>query len=116
MTEVCALSEMAVPKCDASTPLLREPDLSDALRALPAWRLSEDGMSIGTRVEVKGFAKAVHLANLAAYLADRAGHHPDVTFGWGYCEVRFTTHAAGGLTEADVICAAKFDAMAGLDQ
>jgi 4a-hydroxytetrahydrobiopterin dehydratase len=64
-------------------------------------------------VQVKGYAKAVYLANLGAFLADQAGHHPDVSFGWGYCKVRFTTHAAGGLTEGDVICAAKFDAAVG---
>jgi 4a-hydroxytetrahydrobiopterin dehydratase len=110
MTEVCALSEKGVPKCDANTPLLSEADLTAAMRELPEWQVSEDGMSIARRVSVKGFAKAVYLANLASFLADRAGHHPDVSFGWGYCELRFTTHEAGGLTEGDVICAAKFDA------
>lgn len=111
MTEVCKLSERGVPKCDADTPLLSGAALSDAMRELPEWQVTDDGKSIRRRVTVKGFAKAVHLANLAAFLADRAGHHPDVSFGWGYCELRFTTHAAGGLTEADVICAAKFDAV-----
>lgn len=32
------------------------------------------------------------------------GHHPVVRFGWGYCEVTFTTHAANELTENDLIC------------
>lgn len=109
MSDVCRLSERGVPKCDASTPLLEGSALTDAMAELPQWQLSGDGKSMSRRVEVKGFAKAVHLANVAAFLADRAGHHPDVAFGWGYCEVTFTTHAAGGLTEADAICAARFD-------
>jgi len=75
--------------------------------------LHEDWKNTGTalvrRLEFKGFAKAVYHANMAAYLGDAEGHHPDIRFGWGYCEVEFTTHDAGGLTENDFICAAKFD-------
>ena len=67
------------------------------------------GTALVRRLEFKGFAKAVYHANLAAYLGDAEGHHPDIRFGWGYCEVEFTTHDAGGLTENDFICAAKFD-------
>ncbi len=61
------------------------------------------------RLEFKGFAKACHAANLAAFLSDKTGHHADIRFGWGYCEVRFTTHDAGGLTDADFDNAARFD-------
>ena len=110
MTSVCSLSERGVPKCGADTPLLSRDEVERHLADLPDWRLAEDGRSISRRIEVKGFAKAVHLASLAAFLADRAGHHPDVAFGWGYCTLTFTTHEAGGLTEGDLICAAKFDA------
>lgn len=67
------------------------------------------GTALVRRLEFKGFAKAVYHANIAAYLGDAEGHHPDIRFGWGYCEVEFTTHDAAGLTENDFICAAKFD-------
>lgn len=79
------------------------------LAALEGWRLSQDGTAIARRFEVKGFARAVELANLAAWLGNRHDHHPDVRFGWGYCEVSFTTHDAGGLTEADFACAARLN-------
>jgi 4a-hydroxytetrahydrobiopterin dehydratase len=29
--------------------------------------------------------------------------------GWGHCLLRFSTHAIGGLSENDFICAAKVD-------
>jgi 4a-hydroxytetrahydrobiopterin dehydratase len=29
--------------------------------------------------------------------------------GYNYCRVKFTTHAIGGLSENDFICAAKID-------
>ncbi len=75
------------------------------------WTLAVDGQSLTRRLEFKGYAKAVYHANLAAWLADQQGHHPDVAFGWGYCEITFTTHEADGLTDNDFICAAKFDRM-----
>lgn len=98
--------------CSADTPVL---DREAAVRAMEKlhgdWVLSEDGTTITRRIEVKGFAKAVYLANLAAWMADRHGHHPDVAFGWGYCEVSYTTHEAGGLTEIDLGCAGDFDGL-----
>jgi len=75
------------------------------------WELDKTKGTLTKTLKYKGFAKAVYTANLAAFLGDAEGHHPDVSFGWGYCTVCFTTHAAGGLTENDFICAAKFDAM-----
>lgn len=51
------------------------------------------------------------MVNLAAWLGGTQGHHPDVRFGRGYCEVTFITHAAGGLTENDLICAARLNAI-----
>lgn len=75
------------------------------------WVLADAGAALVRRMEFKGFAKAVYHANLAAFLGDQEGHHPDIRFGWGYCEVEFTTHDAGGLSDNDFICAAKFDRM-----
>lgn len=78
---------------------------------LEGWTLSEDATAISRRFEFKGFAKAVEMANLCAWLGNKQGHHPDICFGWGYCQVTFTTHDAGGLTENDFICAAHLDAL-----
>lgn len=75
------------------------------------WTLGESPRSLTRNFAFKGFAKAVYTANLAAWLADKEGHHPDVSFGWGYCTVLFTTHDIGGLSENDFICAAKLDRM-----
>ena len=34
-------------------------------------------------------------------MAESEGHHPDISFGWGYCEVLFYTHKIKGLHEID---------------
>lgn len=75
----------------------------------PDWR-AEAGRLI-RRFEVKGYPPALMLANATAFLAEREGHHPDICFGWGWCEVTFWTHTVGGLSDNDFICAAKLDAL-----
>ncbi|GKY87868.1 4a-hydroxytetrahydrobiopterin dehydratase [Sinisalibacter aestuarii] len=75
----------------------------------PGWHAG--GGKLTRRFEVKGYAPAHMLANATAFLAEREGHHPDISFGWGWCEVTFWTHTVGGLSENDFICAAKLDAL-----
>ena len=90
---------------------MEKDDIKARLESLKGWSLSDDGRAIIRRFDFKGFAKAVEMANLAAWLGNRHNHHPDVAFGWGYCQVSFTTHDAGGLTDADFACAAHLDAL-----
>jgi 4a-hydroxytetrahydrobiopterin dehydratase len=40
-------------------------------------------------------------------LAEREGHHPDLSLGWGYATVTYYTHKIGGLHENDFVMAAK---------
>ena len=42
-------------------------------------------------------------------IAEEENHHPDISFGWGYCNVKIFTHAIKGLAESDFILAAKID-------
>ena len=44
-----------------------------------------------------------------AKLAESEGHHPDISFGWGYAKIKISTHAIKGLAESDFILAAKID-------
>lgn len=112
MTEVCDLKDRTCVPCQGGTPPLAA-DESMRLKAdLHAdWQLDTASKMLTRRFEFKGFAKAVQLANLAAWHGDKQGHHPDVAFGWGYCSISYTTHEIGGLSENDFICAAKLDAL-----
>jgi 4a-hydroxytetrahydrobiopterin dehydratase len=75
------------------------------------WKLDAGATSISRRFACDTFAAAVQLANLAAWHAEKQNHHPDVTFGWGYCTVRYTSHDVGGLSDRDFSCAATLDAL-----
>lgn len=75
------------------------------------WQLDGAGKVLERRFKFKGFAKATYLANLCAWLADKEGHHPDISFGFGYVVVRLTTHDIDGLSENDFIWAGKLNGM-----
>ena len=47
-----------------------------------------------------------------AEIAEAEGHHPDVSFGWGYATISLHTHKIKGLHENDFIMAAKIDRIA----
>jgi 4a-hydroxytetrahydrobiopterin dehydratase len=75
------------------------------------WTIDAEATSITRRFACDTFAAAVQLANVAAWLGEKHNHHPDVTFGWGYCTVRYTSHDVGGLSGRDFRSAAALDAL-----
>ena len=73
------------------------------------WRLSDDTKSLQRAFSFKDFYRTMSFVNAIAHLANIENHHPDLEVGYNYCRVRYTTHAIGGLSENDFICAAKLD-------
>ena len=57
----------------------------------------------------KNFLKSQKFVNDVGKISEDEGHHPDITFGWGYAKIIITTHAIEGLSENDFILAAKID-------
>jgi 4a-hydroxytetrahydrobiopterin dehydratase len=109
-TMIDKLTERACRDLPKGAPALDAESIAEMMPQLdPAW--SVDDGTLTRRFVVKGYPPAHMLANAAAFLAEREGHHPDIAFGWGWCEVTFSTHSVGGLSENDFICAAKLDAL-----
>lgn len=75
------------------------------------WTLVDNDKTIVRDVRFRGFNRAMGFANAVAWVAMVEGHHPDISVGYGYCRVRYTTHAIRGLSENDFICASKIDAL-----
>lgn len=107
MTDLTAKSCTDLPK---GTPSLDD-DAVARLKGEISGYWTVDGGSLTRRYKTKNFAQALMLVNAVGYLAEQEGHHPDISLGWGYAEVSFTTHSVEGLSENDFICAAKLDAM-----
>ena len=57
----------------------------------------------------KDFLESQKFVDQVGRISEEEGHHPDIYFGWGYAEIKVTTHAINGLSENDFILAAKID-------
>ncbi len=65
--------------------------------------------SLSKKFKFENFLKSQNFVNEVGKISESEGHHPDILFGWGYAEVKVTTHAIKGLSENDFILAAKID-------
>ncbi len=73
------------------------------------WSIGAGDKEISRDFEFGGFLRTMSFVNAVAWIANAEGHHPDLEVGYKHCLVRYTTHAIGGLSENDFICAAKID-------
>jgi 4a-hydroxytetrahydrobiopterin dehydratase len=102
------LASKACVPCSGGVPPLRGEEVARLAKEVAAWEVVE-GQRLRRRYEFANFRRAWEFVNRVGELAEAEGHHPDVSFGWGYCELVIYTHAVGGLTESDFILAAKID-------
>ncbi|MBI1207613.1 MAG: pterin-4-alpha-carbinolamine dehydratase [Azospirillum sp.] len=73
------------------------------------WSLTEAGDRIDRTFKFANFIEAQTFAAMVGTLCEAEGHHPEIRYGWGYCEISFWTHKIKGLHENDFIMAAKVD-------
>ncbi len=82
------------------------------LQHLPEWRV--EGSFLTRTYTFADHWETMAFVNATAWVTHREDHHPELAIGYDRCQVRFTTHSVGGLSENDFICAAKFDALLAL--
>lgn len=92
-------------------PALSAGELAAALDRLPGWQGDTNGIARSFRFD--GWRATIAFVDALAALADDVDHHPDLVVGYGRCEVRWSSHDAGGVTANDLACAARTDALAG---
>lgn len=95
--------------CEGGVARLDEDVAIVQLDRVPGWGISDDKSGITRRFKFKNFISTMSFINAMAELAEQQGHHPDFSAGYNYCEVHYTTHAIGGLSKNDFICAAKIN-------
>ena len=69
----------------------------------------DEGFYLIKNFKFKNFEESQNFVNEVGKISESEGHHPDITFGWGYAKINITTHAIEGLSENDFILAAKID-------
>ncbi|MBI5918575.1 MAG: 4a-hydroxytetrahydrobiopterin dehydratase [Nitrosomonadales bacterium] len=109
MSAVCDLSNKQCKPCEGGVPPLTQPEIDALLAQLTGW--SQSGALISKSHPFGDYYQTMAFVNAVAWLSHREGHHPDLLVSYNQCRVEYTTHAIGGLSENDFICAAKVDAL-----
>ncbi|MDA2815028.1 4a-hydroxytetrahydrobiopterin dehydratase [Nocardiopsis sp. RSe5-2] len=89
--------------------LLDDKQITDGLELLEGWEWRPEDAEIRRTVVMPDFMSVVHLVEAIAHAAEQAGHHPDMDIRYNRLTLHQTTHAAGGVTEADFALAARMD-------
>ena len=105
---VVALQNAALVRSHATSAQEAETPLAEA----PEWALKDEAHRIERTFRFKNFREALSFVQKVGELAEAEGHHPDISFGWGYATVSLRTKKIKGLHENDFIMAAKIDRLA----
>ena len=105
-----ALAAKKCVPCEGGVPALTQAEAAALLRELHTdWKLAPDAKSLRRALKFKDFYRTMSFVNALAHIANVEDHHPDLEVGYGYCRISYSTHAIGGLSQNDFICAAKID-------
>lgn len=76
------------------------------LKEVPSWHYEQ---SLKKTFKFKNFNEALQFVNQVGALAEKEGHHPDITLQYNKVTLSLMTHALKGLSRNDFILAAKID-------
>ena len=93
--------------CQGGIAPMSQEQAAALMEQVPGWNLVESARLIRRSFTFRNFMAAQNFANAVGLLSETENHHPDISYGWGYCTVSFYTHKTGGLHENDFIMAAK---------
>src|SRR2546426_10943364 len=88
--------------------VLTEAEVQERLSELAGWELREGRLR--RQYTFRTFLRAIAFVNSVAYLAESAGHHPDITINYNKVTLRIITHSAGALTDRDLSLASDIEA------
>ncbi|MFA5240772.1 MAG: 4a-hydroxytetrahydrobiopterin dehydratase [Sulfuricella sp.] len=105
----CDLAGKSCKPCEGGVPPMEQAEIERMLEALDGWERA--GKEIARTFHFNNYYETMAFVNATAWISHREDHHPDLEVGYSQCRVRYSTHAIGGLSENDFICAAKIDSL-----
>ena len=109
------MSDLADKKCipcEGGIPSFDISEIHKYLKKVDGWDVKnneEKSFYLIKYFKFKNFKESQEFVNKVGDIAEQEGHHPDISFGWGYCSIKIFTHAIKGLAESDFILASKID-------
>jgi 4a-hydroxytetrahydrobiopterin dehydratase len=90
---------------------MADADIEAQLAELTGWR-HVDG-ALERSFAFRDYYDTIAFVNALAWMVHREDHHPELLVQYNRCTVRWSTHSVGGISESDLICAAKTDSVYG---
>ena len=109
------MSDLADKKCipcEGGIPPFDKSEINKYLKKIDGWDVksnTDESYYLIKNFKFKNFKESQNFVNEVGDIAENEGHHPDISFGWGYCKIKIFTHSIKGLAESDFILAAKID-------
>lgn len=97
--------------CEGGAKPLSRAEAEKLRASLTGWSMNQEAKEISRLYQFKNYYQTMAFVNALAWIAHQEDHHPDLEVGYNRCLVRYSTHAIGGLSENDFICAAKINAL-----
>ena len=107
------LSSKTCTPCRGGVEPLARAEAESYLVQAPGWALVDEGRRIERSFKFKNFKEAMDFVAKIGNLSESEGHHPDISFGWGWARVSWQTKKIKGLHENDFIMAAKTNELHG---
>ena len=104
-----SLSGKRCVPCEGGVAPLTAGEVKTLLKELPGWEHADK--AIFKTYPFRDYYQTMAFVNALAWISHREDHHPDLAVGYNKCRVEYSTHAIGGLSQNDFICAAKADAL-----
>ena len=98
--------------CEGGIPSFDLSEIHKYLKKIDGWDVKQDEKKnyfIEKEFKFENYVKSEGFIKKIGQIAEKEGHHPDISFGWGYARVKISTHAISGLAESDFVLAAKID-------
>ncbi len=109
------MSDLADKKCipcEGGIPPFDKSEINKYLKKIDGWDVksnTDESYYLSKNFKFKNFKESQTFVNEVGGIAEKEGHHPDISFGWGFCKIKIFTHSIKGLAESDFILAAKID-------
>jgi len=93
------------------TPALGGHDLEHKLSHAEGWEI--DNEELTKTFQFEDHYQTMAFVNAVAWISHREDHHPTMVVGYNTCNLRYSTHTVGGISDNDFICSAKVDHLVG---
>ena len=98
--------------CEGGIPAFDIKEIHKYLKKIDGWHVLKDkdnNYYIEKNFKFENYTESEKFILGVGKIAETEGHHPDISFGWGYAKIKISTHAIKGLAESDFVLAAKID-------